>query len=106
MFVNPQVGFVMFLLCYARCWGYLLHIVFPSPSILHHYAEFNTRTIVTLEKLLGAGSFSDSIGHLVRCQVILLVFSGGFSFPSMVQTIALTFLGCWALIILALVSHF
>jgi hypothetical protein len=34
MLVDPRATFVMFSLCYAQCFGYLFHIMFPSPSIL------------------------------------------------------------------------
>jgi hypothetical protein len=56
--------------------------MFPSPGILQHYANFNVRTIVTLEKLLGAGSFGGSINHLACRQTILFVFLGGFNLLS------------------------
>jgi hypothetical protein len=56
----------MFSLCYAQRPSYLLCAVFPSPSILQHYVEFDTHTIATLEKLLGAESFGGFIDHLVR----------------------------------------
>ncbi len=49
MLVNPHVIFVM---CYAQHFGYLFRIVFPSHGILQHDVEFDTCTIVTLEKLL------------------------------------------------------
>ncbi len=52
MLVNPHVIFVMLSLCYAQHLGYLLHIVFPSHGILQHNVEFNTCTIITLQKLL------------------------------------------------------
>jgi hypothetical protein len=48
---------VMFSLCYVYQLGYLLHISFPSPSILQHYVEFDIHTIFRLEKLFGVGSF-------------------------------------------------
>jgi len=80
--------------------------MFPSLGILHHYVEFNTCTITALEKLLGVGSFASSISHLVRGQTTFLVFSGRLNLPFMVQTTTFTFLGCWALIALALVSLF
>jgi hypothetical protein len=67
MFANPQAVFAMFLLCYALCPDYLLHIMFPSLGILQHYIEFDTHTIVTFKKLLGEGSFNGSISHLARC---------------------------------------
>ncbi len=34
MFVNLQATFEFFSFCYAWCLGYLLHIVFSSPSML------------------------------------------------------------------------
>jgi hypothetical protein len=80
--------------------------MFPSPSILQHYDGFNTRTIATLEKLLGAGSFGGFIGHLVHCHAILPTFSNGFGLLSIVWIASSTFLGCWALITLTLVIHF
>ncbi len=49
--------------------------MFPSLGILHHYVEFNTCTITTLEKLLGVGSFDGFINHLVCGQAIFLVSS-------------------------------
>jgi hypothetical protein len=51
-----------------------------------------------LEKLLGAKSFSGFINHLACRQATLLASSGKLTFPSIVQTIAPAFLGCWALI--------
>jgi hypothetical protein len=54
------------LLCYAQHPGYLLHILFPSLSILQHYVKFDTHTINMLEKLLGAKCFGGSIGHLIH----------------------------------------
>ncbi len=45
-------------------------------------------------------------GHLTHYQVTLFVFWGAFGLPSMVQTIILTFLGCWALILPTLVIFF
>jgi hypothetical protein len=81
-------------------------MVFPSLGILQHYVEFDTHTIIMLEKLLGVGSFGGSIGHLIHCQATLPIFSNELSFLFMVHTTAPTFLGCWALIILALVICF
>ncbi len=96
----------MLLLCYAQHLGYLFHTMFPSLSILQHYAEFNTCTIVTLQKLLGAGFFGGSVGHLVHCQTTILVFLDRVGLSSMVRIVALVFLGCWGLIVPALVIHF
>jgi hypothetical protein len=67
MLANLQVVFAMFSLCYAQCLDYLFCTMFPFPSILQHHIEFDTRTITTLEKLLGVGSFGGSIGHLAHC---------------------------------------
>jgi hypothetical protein len=77
--------------------------MFPSLNILKHYVKFDTCTIITLEKLLGARSFGGSINHLACGQAILLASSSGLNFLFIVWTIALTFLGCWALIILTFV---
>ncbi len=57
MFVDLQAAFTMLSSCYAQRLSYLFHIVFSSP-------KFDTYTIVTLEKLLGVGSFGGSISHL------------------------------------------
>jgi hypothetical protein len=96
----------MFSFCYAKNLNYLERTVFPSPCILQHYTKFDTCTISMLEKLSGLGSFGTIVGHLVCCQVILPTSSRGLNLPSMVQCIAFTFLGCWALIILPLISCF
>jgi hypothetical protein len=66
MLTNPQAGFAIFSLCYTQCPSYLFHIVFPSQGILQDYVEFNTHTIIMLEKLIGVGSFSGSISHLAH----------------------------------------
>ncbi len=67
---NPHVIFVMLSLYYAQCPSYLLHIMFPSLGILQQYVEFNTCTIITLEKLIWCGIFwwfywslSSLLGH-------------------------------------------
>jgi hypothetical protein len=57
MLANLQVAFTMLSLCYTQCAGYLFHTMFPSPCILQQYVEFNTYTIVMLEKILNVGSF-------------------------------------------------
>ncbi len=57
---------MMFSLCYAQRLGCLLCTMFPSLSILQHYAEFDTHAIVTLEKLLGVRSFGGFINHLAH----------------------------------------
>ncbi len=105
MLVDPQAIFVIFLLCYARCHGYLFCIVFPSPYILQHYAKFDTRTITMLEKLLSAGSFRGFIDHLACHQAILPTSLGKFGLLSIVWATTFTLLGCWALINLTLI-HF
>jgi hypothetical protein len=58
-----------------------------------------------LEKLLGLGSFGTIVGHLARRKIILVVFSRGLGFTLVVRHATFVFLGCWALIILALISH-
>jgi len=63
----------MFSLCYARRPSYLLCTMFLSLSILHHYFEFNTYTIITLEKLIGVGSIDGSINHLIHGHATFLV---------------------------------
>jgi hypothetical protein len=68
--------------------------------------EFNIHTIITLEKLLGAGSFGCSIGHLAHSETTFLASLRGFSFPFIVWNVSLTILGCWALIALAFVICF
>jgi hypothetical protein len=67
MLVNPHVVFLILLFCYAQCPSYLLHIIFLSSGILQHYVEYDSCTIVTLEKLLGARSFSTIMVHLAHC---------------------------------------
>ncbi len=101
MLTNPQTVF-----CNAQCHGYLFRIVFPSPGILKHYTKFDIHTIATLEKSFSAGSFGGSIGHLARRQTTPPTSLDKFDLPSTVQTIAPTFLGCWALIAPTLVTHF
>jgi hypothetical protein len=59
-----------------------------------------------LEKLLGSRSFGTIVGHLVCCQIILLISSRGLGLPLVVRHATPTFLGCWALIVHALVFHF
>jgi len=68
----------MFLLYYAKHLGYLLHTMFQSLGILQHYTKFDTCTITSLEKLLGAGSYGGYINHLTCHHAILLVSSSGF----------------------------
>lgn len=103
--INPQVAFAMFLLCYAQCFNYLLHMMFPSPCILQHCVEFDTHTITMLEKLFVCGilwwfywSPSSSRHSSYFFEQVWL--------PLCSQIVALAFLGCWALIVLTLVIHF
>jgi hypothetical protein len=51
-----------------------------------------------LEKLLSVKSFDGSIDPLAHYQIILHASLNGFNFPFVVWIVALTFLGCWALI--------
>jgi hypothetical protein len=46
------------------------------------------------------------MGHLARHQAILITSSRGLGLPLMVQRVAPAFLGCWVLIVLALVFCF
>ncbi len=94
MVTNLQASFTMISFCYVQCMGYLLHIMFSSPSILQHYAKFDIYTITTLEKLLSSRSFGGFIGHLTRFQAIFFVSSNRFNLPFVVRTIALAFQGC------------
>jgi hypothetical protein len=94
LLVDLRVIFVMVLLCYSRQPSYLFGTMFPSLSILQHYAEFDIRTIVTLE----IRSFGGSIGHLTCCHATFFASSGRIGLCSIVQIIAPTFLGCWELI--------
>jgi len=80
--------------------------VFSSLGILQHYVEFDTHTIVTLEKLLNVGSFGGFINNLIYCLAIFSVFSNELGLPSVVWTITHAFLGCWAIIVLAFVIRF
>ncbi len=84
MLVDPHVAFAMLSLCNAQCPSYLLRTIFPFLDILQHYIEFDIHTRAMLEKLLGVGSFGDSIGHLIHCQATLLASSNGFSLASTV----------------------
>jgi hypothetical protein len=94
MLANLQATFMMLSLCYAQRLGYFFRTMFSSPNILQHYAKFDIHTIVMLEKLLGAGSFGGSIGHLVRHQTIFCASLGRFNLPFVVRTTTLAFLGC------------
>jgi hypothetical protein len=51
-----------------------------------------------LDNLLGARSFSTMVGHLVHHQIIVFASSKGLNLLLMMQLVAPTFLGCWALI--------
>ncbi len=84
----------------------MIRTLFPSLGILEHYAKFDTRTIITLEKLLGARSFGGSTKHLTHHRYILHVSPGEFNLPSIIRTTPSTFLGCWALVALALITCF
>jgi hypothetical protein len=57
-----------------------------------------------LEKLFGARSFGGFINHLTYHQAIFFTFSNELNFIFMVQIVAPAFLGCWALIVPALVT--
>ncbi len=59
-----------------------------------------------LEKLLGSRSFGTTMDHLARHQVIIFVLSKGLGLSSTVQHATLAFLGCWVLIIPAVVFFF
>jgi len=61
--------------------------MFPFPGILKHYIEFDTRTIITLEKLFGVGSFNGSINDLVCHQTIFLASSNGVGLLFIVRII-------------------
>jgi hypothetical protein len=80
--------------------------MFPSLGILQYYVESNICTTITLEKLLGVGSFGGFINHLICHHAIIPTSLGGFGLPYVVWTTTPTFLKCWALIVLALVTHF
>jgi len=54
--------------------------MFLSLCILQHYIEFDTHTIVSLEKLFDARFFGGSIGHLVCCQAMFLAYLGKLDF--------------------------
>jgi hypothetical protein len=79
--------------CYAQHLNYLLCTIFLFPNILQHYVRFDLCTIVTLEKLLGIGSFDNIVGNLACHQITLPVSSRGFGLSLMVQLVTLTFLG-------------
>jgi hypothetical protein len=61
--------------------------MFSFPGILKHYVEFDTRTIITLDKLFGVGSFNGSINDLVCHQAIFLASSNGVGLFSIVWTV-------------------
>ncbi len=90
--MSPRLG--------LRHWGCVIQrTVFPSPDILQCYIEFDVRTIVMLEKLLGSKNFGTIVGHLVCRYVILPIFSKGLGLSLMVQCAAFALLGCWVLIV-------
>lgn len=81
------------------------------------YNSFVSRYLVALcriwfmyhvyaKKVIGCRIFKITVGHLACHYVILPIFSKGFGIPSMVQLVALTFLGCWILITHAFVIYF
>jgi hypothetical protein len=59
-----------------------------------------------LKKLFGVKLFGDSISLLTHHEAILLAFLSEFNLPFVVRIITFAFLGCWALIVFALVIHF
>jgi hypothetical protein len=106
MFVDLQATFAIFSLCYAQRIHYLLCTMFPFPNILQHYIEFDIHTITMLEKLFGARSFNGFINHLTHHRATLPTSFVGFGLPFIIQTTTPAFLGCWALIVLALIIYF
>jgi len=80
--------------------------MFPSLNILQHYIEFDIFSIISLEKLFDVRSFGGFIGHLICHQATFFVSLGELNFLSVVQTITLSLLRCWALIIITLATHF
>jgi hypothetical protein len=88
MFANPQMVFVMLLLCYAQCCGYSLYIMSPFLGILQHYVKFDTHITTTLERLFGARSFGGFVNHLTHHQGILFAFSNGLDLPYIIQIVA------------------
>jgi hypothetical protein len=62
--------------------------------------------MVTLKKLLAAGSFCIMVGHLVHRQVILSTFLSELGLSSMVRLTTPTFLRCWAMITLTFIICF
>jgi hypothetical protein len=62
-------------ICFIQCF---------HPNILHHYVEFDIRTITTLEELLSARSFGSFISHLVHCHATFLASSSGLYLPFIV----------------------
>jgi hypothetical protein len=59
-----------------------------------------------LEKLLNVGSFGGFINHLTCHQTTFPTSLSGLGLPPMVWIVALALLGCWALIVLTLVTRF
>ncbi len=74
MFMDSHSAFVKLLLCYAQCLSYLFCTMFPFLNILQHYIEFNTLTIVSLEKSLDVKSFNGYINHLICCHHVSCFF--------------------------------
>jgi hypothetical protein len=62
--------------------------------------------MIMLKKLFGVGFFGGFIDHLIFYQAIFLVFLGKLNLPFVVWIVVFKFLGCWALIVLALVICF
>jgi len=80
--------------------------MFPSLGILQLYAKFDSCTIIMLENLFGARFFGGSIDHPICHQAILPIFSSEHNLQFIVWIIAPTFLGCWVLITLTLITRF
>jgi hypothetical protein len=106
MFANLQAIFAMLSFCYAKRPNHLQHTIFSSLCILQQYTKFDVHTIAMLEKLLRSRSFGTTMDHLACHQVIIFVLSKGLGLSSTVQRATPAFLGCWVLIILALVFFF
>ncbi len=80
MFANPQITFMMPLLYYAQCLGYKLCTIFLFLGILLHYAEFDSCSMVMLEKLLGSRflKLQGVIWLVIRS--LYLLFQSGLAF--------------------------
>jgi hypothetical protein len=57
-----------------------------------------------LEKLFGAGSFGGSIDQLTH-HITICASSGKLGLPFITWITALAFLGCWALVIFAVITY-